>query len=338
MPTEIRKIRHLIGRLFGNRGNKKMELPATIQTMISARETLGNDFFGGWTPSDIDLFNKFHRAIKGSPGFISDFFGVRTRTDYVPWASRLDGLSLREPPIPDDGVRAEAIEYFALLDTFDATAGASFTMVELGASYAPWGCMAGAIARRMGMRATIRAVEASAYFHSLIVDNFAANGLSANTPDADMDIAAIHGAVGIRPGSIFFPVVTSAFENGGQAAEAAPEKDYTGRSITHEEVPVRTLDEIFQGLAVIDFLHCDIQGSEGEVLIHGASQINQKVRRMFIGTHSRKIEGELIECYHQYGWRLVRERPVTFSYRADLASVVGMTTRDGGQYWINSRL
>jgi FkbM family methyltransferase len=338
MATGISKLRNLIGRFLGKRAYSKMEMPTRMQTMISARETLGNDFFGGWAPADVDLFNKYHRKIDGSPGYISDYFGVRTRTDYVPWASRLDGLSLGEPPIPDDAVRAEAIEYFALLDTLDATSGASFTMVELGASYAPWGCMAGAIAKRLGKRATIRAVEASAYFHSLIAENFAANGLSGKSPDPSMDVAAIHGAVGIRKGSIFFPVVTSAFENGGQAAAAAPDKDYTGRAVAHEEVPVRTLDEIFQGLDVIDFLHCDIQGSEGEVLIHGASQISQKVRRMFIGTHSRKIEGDLIECYHRNGWRLVRERPVTFDYRADLASVVGMTTRDGGQYWINTRL
>ena len=338
MPTGISKIRNLIRRVFGTRENGEFQSPTRMQTMIAARETLGNDFFGGWAPSDIDLFNKYHRAIEGLPGFISDYFGVRTRTEYVPWASRLDGLSLGEPPIPDDGVRAEAIEYFALLDSIDSTAGTSFTMVELGASYAPWGCMAGAIAKRLGKRATIRAVEASAYFHSLIAENFAANDLSGKTPIADMDVAGIYGAVGIHKGSIFFPVVTSAFENGGQAAAAAPVKDYTGRAVTHEEVPVRTLDEIFQGLDLIDFLHCDIQGSEGEVLIHGAPQISQKVRRMFIGTHSRKIEGDLIECYHKLGWRLARERPVTFNYRADLASVVGMTTRDGGQYWINTRL
>ncbi len=239
-------------------------------------------------------------------------------------------------PTMESGPRPSSI--FPCSDSLEATTAATYTMVELGASYAPWSCLAATVAGRLGKRVTIRAVEASLYFHTLdIADNFAANGLSVGNCAGNADIAAIHGAVGIRKGSIFFPVVTSAFENGGQAATSAPDKDYTGRAVAHEEVPVCTLDEIFKGLEVVDFLHCDIQGSEREVLVHGASQISQRVRRMFIGTHSRKIEGDLIECYHKHGWRLVRERPVTFDYRADLSSVVGMTTRDGGQYWVNGR-
>jgi hypothetical protein len=45
-------------------------------------------------------------------------------------------------PIPNDDVRAEAIEYFALLDVLESCRGGearkgSFTFVELGASYGP---------------------------------------------------------------------------------------------------------------------------------------------------------------------------------------------------------
>ncbi|MDN7533790.1 MULTISPECIES: FkbM family methyltransferase [Burkholderia] len=314
-----------------------MDFSEQIQRSISARQALGADFFGGWEASDLDLFAKYRKISQGTPGYVTDYFGTKTPTDCVPWAAARDGDTFDSPPIPNDGVRAEAIEYYALLDSLENTRDDSFSMVELGSSYAPWAAIAGVLAKRQGKNVAIRAVEASAYFHALISKNLSANGLTDNLSIPKVESMAIHGAVGIRKGTVFFPIVRSAFENGGQAAYAAPDVDYVGRSVPHEEVPVRTLDEIFDGLEIIDFIHCDIQGSEGDVLIHGASQISQKVKRMFIGTHSRKIEGDLMECYHKHGWHLLRERPVTMSYRADLTSIVGMTTIDGGQYWVNSR-
>jgi FkbM family methyltransferase len=171
----------------------------------------------------------------------------------------------------------------------------------------------------------------------MINENFVANGLASLPTDVVLVSKAIHGAAGVKQGTVYFPVVSSAFENGGQASNENLEVDYVGRAVPHESVPVRTLDEIFDGLSVIDLLHCDIQGAEADVLMHGAALITQKVRHMFIGTHSRLIEGSLIDCFHKHGWSLVRERPVAFLHKVELPSVVGMTTRDGGQYWINNR-
>lgn len=310
-----------------------------LQHLLSARQTLGGDFFGGWTPADLDLFARHHKPAAGSAGYVTDYFGVKTRTDFVPWANALNGHTLTTPPIPNDGVRAEAIEYVALLDSIEHSAGPHFAMVELGASYAPWAALAGVIAKRLGKNVSVRAVEASSYFHALIPENYTANGLvgDSNGVGPTVESVAIHGAVGIKKGTMFFPVVNSAFENGGQAADSVPDVDYVGRAVPHEEVPIRTLDEIFDGLDAVDFLHCDIQGSEEDVLVHGAALLSQKVKRMFVGTHSRKIEGALIECLHKHGWHLMRERPVTFAHQPQLSSVVGMTTIDGGQYWVNSR-
>lgn len=309
-----------------------------VVSSLSSREVLANDFFGGWELSDLDLFKKYAFAAKGTPGFITDYFGVKTSVDFVPWAKSNSGGVFTDPPLPDDGVRAEAIEYFALLDALERSANSDFTAVEVGSSYAPWACAAGVLALRQGKRKlSLRAVEASSFFYALIADNFSANGLVSSVGDVVVDIRSIHGAAGIKPGNIYFPVVSSAFENGGRVSNEKIEIDYVGRKVAHEEVPVRTLDEIFEGLEFIDFLHCDIQGAEGEFLTHGAAIISQKVRCMFVGTHSRLIEGILIDCFHKHGWKLVRERPVDFRYRSDLDSVVGMTIRDGGQYWINGR-
>jgi len=319
-------------------GAHRTDFSARISAAESARETLGHDFFGGWEPTDLDLFAKYHAVAQGTPGFVTDYFGVKTASHFVPWAAGNDGGVFTDPPIPDDGVRAEAIEYFALLDSMDRSPSSEFSAVELGSSYAPWACMAGVLAmRQKKSRIAVRAVEASRYFFDLIQSNFAANGLI-STHGVSVEATAINAAVGIKRGKTFFPVVSSAFENGGQATDTKLDVDYVGRHVEHEEVNVCTLEDAFEGFGLIDLLHCDIQGAEAEVLTFGASLLSSRVRHMFVGTHSRYIEGQLIDCFHRHGWVLLRERPCAFVHRSDLISPVGMTTRDGGQYWMNPRI
>jgi len=305
---------------------------------IVARESLGDDFFGGWEPSDKNILMRYKYDAEGEPSYITDFLGVKTSTALVPWASHLTGLVVTDIPIPDDGVRAEAIEYIALLNSIESASTKQYAMVELGASYAPWTCAAGVLAMRKGVaRISLRSVEASSFFQPLIKANFEKNGLMAPPAGVSIDVRIFAGAVSTKKDEMFFPLVTSASENGGAASEENVEVDYVGRKITNEKVTTYTLDEILEGIATLDFLHCDIQGTEREVLLGGAALLSQRVKSIFIGTHSRSIEGALFECFHAYGWNLVRERPTKFVHRPELNSPVGMTTRDGGQFWVNRR-
>src|SRR5690242_3584020 len=99
-----------------SRGRKPATAASRVARSVGAREALGEDFFGGWLPEDVALFEAYaDRSVATAPGFIVDFLGVRTRVDFVPWAAGLAGSRLAEPPVPDDCVHAEAIEYFALL-------------------------------------------------------------------------------------------------------------------------------------------------------------------------------------------------------------------------------
>ena len=320
-------------------------LSRATQSLI-AREHLGEDFFGGWVPEDIDLFRRYYVQTKGAAGFITDFLGVKTRGNLVPWAQHLEGKCIGDLPIPDDSVRAEAIEYYALLHSYEQSLKDSFTLIELGASFGAWICTAGVIGRRMNKKAVnLVAVEASRFLYDLISPHLADNGIKANSGETSdslngtkFSVRLVHGAVATRPGTLYFPVVNSAGENGGQATDKISEEDYVGRQVQYEEVPAVTLSEIFDSLKSIDLLHVDIQGTESEVIQNEAELIGEHVRHMFVGTHSRKIEGELIECLHQHGWILLRERPTRFSFRSDRKCQVGMTTRDGGQYWQNTAL
>lgn len=309
-----------------------------IVSAIDARANMINDFFGGWQPGDLDLFLKYGFTSTPMSGHITDFFGARTPVACVPWAAGLDGAVITEPPIPDDSVRAEAIEYLALLNSLEGSHDETFTMIEIGSSYAPWACLAGVLARRGGKRrVNLKSVEASAFFQRLTLDNIKANNLHSSDEITEVVFSAVQGAAGASEGFIYFPVVSSAMENGGQTSASDITSDYVGRNIAHEKVQMYTISQLIDGFEEVDFLHCDIQGSEAAVLIPSVELLTQKVKHMFIGTHSRKIEGELIECFHGAGWLLDRERPAMFTHRPDLKDVVGMTTRDGGQYWVNPK-
>jgi len=135
-----------------------------------------------------------------------------------------------------------------------------------------------------------------------------------------------------------FPKVSNFGENGGQAVSARQDTDYVGRSVEYEQIKAVTLAEDILHDQVFDFLHIDIQGAEFDVVSSSINVLNEQVRNIFVGTHSRLIEGQLLELLHKSGWELIRERPTKFSYHRERESIIGWTTRDGGQFWSNPRL
>lgn len=88
---------------------------------------------------------------------------------------------------------------------------------------------------------------------------------------------------------------------------------------------------------VIDLMHVDIQGGEWELIRHARAFHDAKVRVLFVGTHSRKIEGDLIAFLMKRGWKLEREKPCRFDGRVHTPMLTGLTTEDGGQVWRNPR-
>jgi len=305
---------------------------------IDARNVIIGDFFGGWEPKDREILTKYMHETQSEDGYITDFLGVRTSAAHAPWAGHLVGSVAADIPIPDDGYKADTMEYVALLSSIDAASQQQYSMIELGASYAPWTCAAGVLAMRKGVeKIRLCSVEASSFFRQHIEENFAKNGLRNPPEGVSVDIRVITGAVSTRRNEMFFPLVTSASQNDGMACGDNVDVDYLGRKVTCEKVTGYALDEILGDMGIVDFMHCDIQGAEREVLLGGAALLSQRVKSIFVGTHSRSIEGALIECFHAYGWSLIRERPVQFAHRHDMHSVIGMTTRDGGQFWVNRR-
>ena len=140
----------------------------TFNHLVAARTALEFDFFGGWQPSDIDLFQSFQTSAHPVAGKIDDFMGIETTASLHPWAAHMSGTVIGGIPIPSDNLRAEAIEYFATFDAFRrALPSGRFSAAELGASYAPWSCVCAVLARRANLRAHVTAVEASSFLFGL---------------------------------------------------------------------------------------------------------------------------------------------------------------------------
>jgi hypothetical protein len=123
-------------------------------------------------------------------------------------------------------------------------------------------------------------------------------------------------------------------DNGGQASPQDSDKDYLNRAVEHEPVEAYPLEELLPE-GTVDLIHMDVQGHEFDILSSSLEILTRRVRNIFVGTHSRKIEGQLLELFHGAGWELVRERPTRFTYSAVHTDIVAWTTRDGGQYWNN---
>jgi hypothetical protein len=90
-----------------------------VRKAVEARETLGEDFFGGWQPSDIELFQRHARPSQPTANMITDFLGIKIAARFHPWAAYMSGSVNADIPLPNDSLHAEAIEYFAFLHSIE---------------------------------------------------------------------------------------------------------------------------------------------------------------------------------------------------------------------------
>jgi FkbM family methyltransferase len=312
----------------------------SLSALLEAKNKLGNDFFGGWSDADIPLLEKYaDPSATHTEGFITDFIGVKTNVSFYAGLNNSNGTLIAKLPIPDDSFHADAIEYIALFNAFERSKrNSNFVAVEVGASYGPWICAAGVIAKRLGKKAiSLVAVEASETKLDSISNHQRMNNL---TNESGVSLKIFHGAAWNTRTTLMFPKVDVAIDNGGRVAEHATTVDYRGAHLEHVEVKTYTLEDILSGIEFVDFMHIDIQGAERNLLEDDQSLtiLTNRVSTLFLGTHSRAIDGLAIERLTAAGWVLHRERPTTFNQDLDrTANVEGWTTRDGGQLWFNKK-
>lgn len=270
---------------------------------------------------------------------IVDSFGVVTPIECVPHLAQLAGSIITRPPYPDDGTRSNFIEYVPLIESINSATEPFYQMMELGASYAPFTAICGVLAKRQLLgEIMLIACEAAPRGLEHLYANLTANGLLDNPR---INVRIVHGAVGARAGHVYFPDVDSAENNGGNIKGVLSKLASFGSEKKLARIKAYTLSALLgmtRGTAPVDFIHCDIQGAEYDVFSACMPLLDERVRRIFVATHSRQIEDRLFTLFDRRGWHLVAEEPCQMRYRGDGNPARLHLASDGGQYWRNRRL
>jgi len=289
--------------------------------------------FSGYSEQDLAIFSEFvNPDAKPEPGFIVDFIGSRIRASSV-WkgARSLEGQHL-DIPVPAD-FHAEAIEWIGLLKAV-RSARDRYIAMELGAGFGPWIVAGGVAARRRSIQdIRLYAVEGDPQHFRFLNQHLADNCF-----DPDQHVL-IRAAVGTTEGLAAWPVLdeASASESWGDRPIRS-DGDYAGRRLPDTQpVQVVAMRDLVLREPFWDLIHIDIQGDEVAVCRSCIEELNARARWLIIGTHSRKIDGDLLELMWGAGWLLEHEKPAKFTFFPNPATLEAMTTLDGTQVWRNPR-
>ena len=223
-----------------------------------------------------------------------------------------------------------------------------YTFVELGAGYARWAVIAHFLANRFrNLRTKLICVEPEPTHYRWAVQNFVDNGIRLR------DHVLQEGAAWARDGYVLFEVGDPAACYGQSVVqELRPgrwERVWMGLEARwpwkrpHEENtsrgrrPVRaySLAGLLEPVQSADLIHMDVQGSEHEILAGAVPALNEKVKRLHIGTHGPEIETKLHALLGVNGWQCRRDHPGQGRRATEFGE---MDFEDGIQTWINPRL
>ena len=255
-----------------------------------------------------------------------DFLGVKTRCKYLPEAYAVLSGEVEGPPGTERIAVHETAEWIGTLrSVLEARARGSLVVVELGAGWGPWLVGAAKAAERVGIRNVLLAgVEGAQSHFDFMLQHFRDNGLDPNAH------VLIRGVVGARDGTAHFPKLTAPSDEWGAIADYS---NSPAAGTAFEEVRCVALTTLVDQLPPVDLIHCDLQGSEYDVLTAARATLSARVRRVVVGTHSRRIEADLLDFFAGLDWRLEDEgvcRLVQHGGRGALGLV-----RDGYQVWVN---
>lgn len=296
--------------------------------------------YPGFRDEDVAIFEAFRAPnLVAEDGFIVDFLGARTRCSSLATGQRAFGGRVLDIPVPGD-YHAEAIEYIGLLKSVLAARG-RYAVLELGAGWGPW-LVAGALAARRHGIADIRlvGVEADPQHYDFMRQHLADNGID---PDSHTLLKA---AVGTEPGRARWPKIQDAANDWGSrpakmTGDTADVRDsnYLG-GLLDDYIDVEIIDvaDVLTRQPCWDVVHIDVQGWELSLCTRAMPLLRDRARFVILGTHSRKLDGDLYELFHRHGWVLEHEKPTQMVYTAGAKELESMNVADGTQVWRNPTL
>jgi FkbM family methyltransferase len=248
------------------------------------------------------------------------------------------------PRVPTDN--PGVFEWLDICETV-LLANDTYTFVELGAGYARWSVIAYFLATRFrDLRVKLICVEPEPTHYRWAVQNFLDNGIRPR------DHVLLEGAVARKNGYVLFQVGDPAAWYGqsviqevqpslrerllmplrAQRRRRNPGVNDTERG--RKVVKAYSLASVLASVRCADLVHMDLQGSEYEALAGAISVINEKVKRLHIGTHSPTIEARFRTLLGENGWTCLRNNP----QGRRVTEFGQMDFEDGIQTWINPRL
>jgi FkbM family methyltransferase len=277
------------------------------------------------------------------PEFSIDFLGIKTRLEFD------DGVSSQMPGTPN----LPNEEYFEWICLFESIFAAQnqYTMMELGAGYGRW---------------SVRAAEALRQLRNIPFHLIAVEGepthyrwLQQNMCDNDIPLefcTLLHGVVSDHRNDVLFYVANSssgdhvapsawygqAIVHGCEEVDESQSYRYEGHEVVGlksggKAVKTRSylLTDILPERGRIDLIDLDVQGEELKVISAAIDALDQRVVRLFIGTHSAEIEVGLRRLLTQHGWQCVADYPCRRTSHTPWGAIYFM---DGIQSWVNPRL
>ena len=272
------------------------------------------------------------------PDLRINFIGLALTADVLP-KTMWSGATTEPAPIPGNW-HACMVEWGCVIHAVKHS-GPRFRIVEVGCAWGCWIQNARKLSRLFG-KTTFKGVGIDGDQHMLDLAESIAElnyRLERARPDARMlEMSYLRGVAGSGSGDVYFGNQPSEISFGLKAIETQ------GSNVSGKFTKLKwySLSELSGGDR-LSLLHIDIQGNETSFIKSNITDINQLVEKMIIGTHSREIEGRLMELLTDNGWRLICERPCIFDPSRFYASTmpktwVDATNIDGVQYWVNTRL
>ena len=267
--------------------------------------------------------------LRPTPGYLTNFLGVRIDPKFFPTILQGRDGEVEGIPIPANW-HADIAEWGAALRAVDL-ARDSFTMIELGCGWGCWMNNTGVAARRAGLAVHLIGVEGDEGHVSFAREALATNGFAPEQITLQRGVAAPTGGIALFPRQELAGV-----QWGLEPVFAATEEQRrtATQSGQYDELPMIALDELVAPHPRVDLLHIDIQGGETSFISGCRPMLRSRVAYTLVGTHSRQIEGRILEMLLQDGWRLEIERPAIVS----LAGSSPQLIVDGVQGWRNPDL
>ncbi len=255
-------------------------------------------------------------------GFSVNWVGTRTDARFIKGFA-LPPPGMAEPPLPE--VSEEYFEWICAAEAI-AQARGRFTMVELGAGYGRW------MMDALGLIRQLRRDDLTPHFIGVEAEPTHFDWMAQHLRNNGLDPAAhrlVQGAVAGRDGKVRFAIGNADAWYGQSIVTDAT----TG--LASIEVPAWSLTTLLHDVPMVDLIDIDIQGAEAEVCEAAARVIDEKVRRIYIGTHGVAIEHSLRALFRKLGWRNLVDYRMG---RAQTTPFGRIMFGDGVQCWLNPRL